>query len=79
MTTQTDWLPLSDPDMSLGEIEAITEVLKSPRFSPGAVVEAFEAAFAVYIGRAATPSPCRAARWAWCWLCARAASAGATK
>ena len=46
-----DWIPLSDPDMSLAEIEAVTDVLKSPNIGQGPVVEAFEAAFAEYLGR----------------------------
>jgi len=44
-------IPLSDPDISLAEIEAVTEVLKSPRLSHGPVVAEFEAAFAAYVGR----------------------------
>jgi perosamine synthetase len=42
---------LSDPDISLAELEAVENVLKSPRLSAGPVVEAFEAAFAQYLGR----------------------------
>ncbi|BBA37355.1 aminotransferase [Methylocaldum marinum] len=42
---------LSDPDISMTELEAVEEVLKSPRLSAGPTVEAFEAAFAEYIGR----------------------------
>ncbi|HYE37572.1 DegT/DnrJ/EryC1/StrS family aminotransferase [Methylocaldum sp.] len=42
---------LSDPDISLAELEAVENVLKSPRLSAGPMVEAFEAAFAEYIGR----------------------------
>jgi perosamine synthetase len=41
----------SDPDISLQELEAVEAVLKSPRLSAGPVVEAFEAAFARYLGR----------------------------
>ncbi|QJD29376.1 DegT/DnrJ/EryC1/StrS family aminotransferase [Methylococcus geothermalis] len=41
----------SDPDMSLVELEAVEEVLKSPGLSGGPVVEDFEAAFAEYLGR----------------------------
>jgi dTDP-4-amino-4,6-dideoxygalactose transaminase len=41
----------SDPDMSLAELEAVEEVLKSPGLSGGPVVEDFEAAFAEYLGR----------------------------
>lgn len=46
-----NWIPLSDPDMSQAEIDAVTEVLQSPDVSSGAAVEAFEEAFATYIGR----------------------------
>jgi dTDP-4-amino-4,6-dideoxygalactose transaminase len=42
---------LSDPDISLSELEAVEEVLKSPRLSAGPTVEAFEEAFAQYLGR----------------------------
>lgn len=41
----------SDPDMSLDELEAVAEVLKSPGLSAGETVEAFEAEFAEYLGR----------------------------
>lgn len=46
-----DWIPLSDPDISPAEIEAVSAVLASPRVSGGPVVEKFEAAFAAYVGR----------------------------
>lgn len=42
---------LSDPDISMDELEAVEEVLKSPSLKAGPQVEAFEAAFAGYIGR----------------------------
>jgi dTDP-4-amino-4,6-dideoxygalactose transaminase len=42
---------LSDPDISMTELEAVEEVLKSPRLSSGPTVEAFEQAFADYLGR----------------------------
>ena len=41
----------SDPDISMAELEAVDAVLKSPRLSAGPLVEAFEAAFARYLGR----------------------------
>lgn len=47
-----DWIALSDPDLSPLEIEAVTAVLHAPRLSSGPVVEAFEAAFARWVGRA---------------------------
>ena len=46
-----DNILLSDPDISMVEIEAVTEVLKSPRLSNGPAVAAFEAEFAAYVGR----------------------------
>lgn len=45
------FIPLSDPDLTLAEIEAVEAVLRSPRLSSGAMVERFEAAFAGYLGR----------------------------
>ncbi|MDR3466612.1 MAG: DegT/DnrJ/EryC1/StrS family aminotransferase [Xanthobacteraceae bacterium] len=47
----TSFIPLSDPDVTLAEIEAVGAVLQSPRLSSGAVAESFEAAFADYLGR----------------------------
>jgi dTDP-4-amino-4,6-dideoxygalactose transaminase len=48
---KTTWLPLCDPDLSEGELDAVRAVLLSPRLSAGPVVEEFEAAFAQYLGR----------------------------
>ena len=45
------WIPLSDPDISLLELDAVADVLKSPRLSQGPAVAAFEAAFAAYADR----------------------------
>lgn len=45
------WIPLSDPHITAVELEAVREVLQSPCLSGGPAVEAFEAAFATYIGR----------------------------
>ena len=42
---------LSDPDISMEELEAVETVLKSPRLSSGETVETFEAEFAEYLGR----------------------------
>lgn len=50
MTAQPTLL-LSDPDISLDELEAVTDVLKSPRLDAGPVVATFEAAFAAHLGR----------------------------
>jgi len=44
-------IPLSDPDITVVELQAITEVIQSPRLSAGPGVEAFEDAFAGYVGR----------------------------
>lgn len=45
------FIPLSDPDVTFAEIEAVDRVLRSPRLSNGPVAEQFEAAFAAYLGR----------------------------
>lgn len=45
------WIPLSDPDISLLELDAVADVLKSPRLSQGPAVAAFEAAFTAYADR----------------------------
>ena len=42
---------LTDPDISMTELEQVAEVLKSPRISSGGIVENFESVFAEYIGR----------------------------
>lgn len=46
------FIPLSDPDITMAEIEAVDSVMRSPRLSSGSVVEEFESAFAAYVGRA---------------------------
>jgi dTDP-4-amino-4,6-dideoxygalactose transaminase len=45
------FIPLSDPDITLAEIEAVDFAMRSARLSSGSTVEAFEAAFATYLGR----------------------------
>jgi perosamine synthetase len=45
------FIPLSDPDITIAELDAVDAVLRSPRLSHGSVVEAFEAAFAEMLGR----------------------------
>jgi perosamine synthetase len=45
------FIPLSDPDITMAEIEAVDAVMRSPRLCSGPMVEAFEAAFAAYLGR----------------------------
>jgi perosamine synthetase len=44
-------IPLFDPDITTSELAAVDAVLRSPRLSHGPVVEAFETAFAAYVGR----------------------------
>ena len=44
-------IPLSDPDISRDELDAVSAMLQSPRLSGGPAVEAFEEAFARYVGR----------------------------
>jgi len=46
-----DWIPLSDPDISIAELDAVSAVLQTPRLSNGPAVAAFEAEFAAYLGR----------------------------
>lgn len=45
------FIPLSDPDITVAEIEAVEATLRSPHLSNGPLVEAFESAFAAYLGR----------------------------
>jgi len=45
------FIPLSDPDITVAELEAVDRVLRSPKLASGPVTEAFEAAFAGYLGR----------------------------
>jgi len=47
----SSWMPLSDPDMSQAELDAVCEALSSSQLGFGETVEAFEEAFAHYIGR----------------------------
>jgi perosamine synthetase len=44
-------IPLSDPDMTTLELEAVDAVLRTSRLSRGPVVEEFEKEFAAYLGR----------------------------
>jgi dTDP-4-amino-4,6-dideoxygalactose transaminase len=44
-------IPLSDPDITEAELAAVDAVMRSPRLSNGPVAEAFEAAFAAYLGK----------------------------
>jgi perosamine synthetase len=43
-------IPLSAPDISEADIEAVVSVLRTPRLSIGPKMEEFEAAVANYIG-----------------------------
>ena len=45
------WIPLSDPDITHAELDAVSEALQSPQLSAGPVVQQFETAFAAYVGR----------------------------
>ncbi|WP_027584116.1 DegT/DnrJ/EryC1/StrS family aminotransferase [Bradyrhizobium sp. Ai1a-2] len=45
------FIPLSDPDVTFAELSALETQLCSPRISNGPVTEAFENAFAAYVGR----------------------------
>jgi len=49
--TEEGFIALSDPDITLAEIEAIDQIMRSARLSNGPVVEEFEQAFAAYLGR----------------------------
>lgn len=45
------FIPLSDPDITLAELSAVETLLCSPQISNGRTTEAFEHAFAAYLGR----------------------------
>lgn len=69
-----EWIHLSDPDIGARELEVVATVMRSPRLSQGPMVEAFEAAFADWVGRnhaVATSSGTAAA-----WLALRALGIG---
>lgn len=42
---------LSDPDITVIELEAVAEAMQAPRLSSGPLTEQFEAEFAAYLGR----------------------------
>lgn len=48
---EQDLITLTDPDISSCELEAVANVLKSPRLSAGPMVERFEAVFSESLGR----------------------------
>ncbi len=60
---ETTFIPLSDPHVTLAEIEAVTDILRSPRISAGPAVEAFEQAFAAYTGRKYAIAVCERHAW----------------
>ncbi|QHP74134.1 DegT/DnrJ/EryC1/StrS family aminotransferase [Bradyrhizobium sp. LCT2] len=45
------FVPLSDPDITFAELSAVETLLCSPQISNGQITEAFEHAFAAYLGR----------------------------
>ncbi|WP_050402980.1 DegT/DnrJ/EryC1/StrS family aminotransferase [Bradyrhizobium embrapense] len=45
------FIPLSDPDITVAELSAVETLLCSSQISSGRITEAFEQAFAVYLGR----------------------------
>ncbi|NYG45171.1 hypothetical protein GGD67_002629 [Bradyrhizobium sp. IAR9] len=47
----TSFIPLSDPDITFAELSAVETLLCSPQISNGRITEAFEHAFAAYLGR----------------------------
>lgn len=47
----TSFIPLSDPDITFAELLAVETLLCSPQISNGRTTEAFEHAFAAYLGR----------------------------
>ncbi|WP_051341264.1 DegT/DnrJ/EryC1/StrS family aminotransferase [Azospirillum halopraeferens] len=47
-----DYIPLVDPDISAAEVEVLGRVLASGPLGDGRMTEAFENAFAAYVGRA---------------------------
>ena len=48
---KTTFLPLSDPDLQQGDLDAVAKVLASQSLSSGPVVKQFEREFAVYLSR----------------------------
>ncbi|WP_375790012.1 DegT/DnrJ/EryC1/StrS family aminotransferase [Bradyrhizobium sp. Pha-3] len=47
----TSFIPLSDPDITFAELSAVETLLCSPQISNGRITQAFEHAFAAYLGR----------------------------
>ncbi|WP_245310782.1 DegT/DnrJ/EryC1/StrS family aminotransferase [Bradyrhizobium valentinum] len=50
-TEAVSFIPLSDPDITSAELSAVEALLCSPRISNGPITDAFEKAFAAYLGR----------------------------
>ncbi|MDA9465043.1 DegT/DnrJ/EryC1/StrS family aminotransferase [Bradyrhizobium sp. CCBAU 53415] len=51
MEENTSFIPLSDPDITFAELSAVETLLCSRQISNGRITEAFEHAFAAYLGR----------------------------
>ncbi|WP_253626053.1 MULTISPECIES: DegT/DnrJ/EryC1/StrS aminotransferase family protein [unclassified Bradyrhizobium] len=51
MENNASFIPLSDPDITVAELSAVETLLCSSQISSGRITEAFEQAFAVYLGR----------------------------
>ncbi len=71
-------IPLSAPDISEDDIQAVVDVLRTPRLSMGPRQAAFEASVAAYTGASHAVALLRAQR-ACIWVLPRSASARATK
>lgn len=48
---ENDWIRFAEPDIGVRDLQAVLAVLKAPQLSAGPAAEAFEAAFADYVGR----------------------------
>jgi len=51
MVNRSDWIALSDPDITQRELELVQAALVRPRLSGGPLAEAFESGFAGWLGR----------------------------
>jgi perosamine synthetase len=72
-----DFIPLSDPDISRAELDRVEAALCAPNLGQGARVEAFEAAFADWLGRKYAVAVSGATLALWLCLEARNIGAGA--
>ena len=71
-----DLIRLSDPDISKAELAMVEAALCSPRLSQGALVEAFESAFAAWLGRKHAVAVSGSTLALWLCLQAKEVSAG---